>query len=423
MSKNHELYENSNKNNSNAIYLVFLIIYAGLYEIFDSYNTSFYPTIVSFIQNDLGIGDSEYYLILSIGSLGLYLVIFIQYLSDLIGRKPTAIIAFFGMGLSAYLLGLSHTPISFAISLFIMYIFFSSDSWVILVSEETPKEKRAIYSYIVMILGVIGVFIIPFLRNLLLDPSDYSTWSKMTLIGWLAMPISLLGIFLKESKAYLIKKNNPQFLEKWKKESIISRIREPFKENLKKIMLSFIIISFLIGVNYTSFQTIEKFFTSNLNVPLETISNIIFIAGLGSLVVFGITGFLADKFGRKKIMILYSIILFGGITSLVIATINSWISIVYITVIIAQIGFWGCFTLIKIYCVESFPTEMRGTASGWRSFSLALGFTIGALLASSLSKFINLGTLYIILAIPVVIIVPLLVIKILPETKLKKLIE
>jgi len=409
--------------NNNYTYLIFLLIYAGLYEIFDSYNTSFYPTIVSFIQKDLNIGDSEYYLIISIGSLGLYIVILMQYLSDLIGRKLTVIIAFFGMGFSVYLFSLSHTFITLAISLFIMYIFFSSDSWIILVSEEVPKEKRGIYIYIVMIIGVIGVFIIPFLRNWLLDPSDYSSWTRMTFIGWLAMPISLIGLFLNESKAYILKRKNPDLLEKWKKSTIISRIKEPFIKEQRKIMLVFIIMSFLIGVNYTSLQTIEKFFSSNLNVPLELISEIIFVAGLGSLIVFGTAGFLADKFGRKNMMKFYSITFSIGMILLVISTMKNWINAVYITVIICQIGFWGCFSLIKMFCVESFPTEMRGSASGWRSFSFAFGFTIGALISSGLTKFIGLNILYIILSIPIIIIIPLLVNNVLQETKSKKLIE
>lgn len=79
------------------------------------------------------------------------------------------------------------------------------------------------------------------------------------------------------------------------------------------------------------------------------------------------------------------------------------------------------FTLLKVYCVECFPTEIRGSASGWRSFSFAIGFTIGSLISSGLTVYLSLGNLYIVLAIWAVILIPLLVWKNLPETKAKDL--
>ncbi|MBD3350207.1 MAG: MFS transporter [Candidatus Lokiarchaeota archaeon] len=406
----------------NKHYLIFLILFAALYEIFDSYNTSFYPTIVSYIQNDLQIGDSEYYLILTIGSLGLYAVIIVQYLSDIVGRKPIIIVSFFGMGLSIYLLGQSHVPVAFAISLFLMYIFFSSDSWVIMLSEEAPKKRRGTYTYIILLFGVIGVFIIPFLRDILIIESDASSWSNMTLIGWLAMPISLLGLFLRETKAFQDQSEFKQFRRKWSKDVIIAKIKKPFDKVNKKFMFSFIIMSIIVGMNYASFQTIEKFFTTTLSVSSEKISDIIFIAGLGSLIVFGLTGILTDRFGRRIILTIYSVLLTGGISMLVLMTVSENLVGVYIFVVVAQIGFWGCFTLLKIYCIECFNTNIRGAVSGWRSFSFAVGFTLGSLVSSYLVSFISLGALYVILGVWSIIIIPILTWKILPETKSKNLL-
>lgn len=404
-------------------YIIFLVIYAAFYEIFDSYNTSFYPTIVSWIKSDLGISNSVYYFILSIGSLGLYLVIIFQYFSDIAGRKPILIVAFFGMGLSMYLMSLSHQVLMFTFSLFLLYLFFSSDSWVILISEEAPKEKRAIYSYIILLFGVIGVFIIPFFRNWLLIDGQPASWTNMTYFGWLAMPIALLGLFLKESRAFQESKNKRELAQKWNRKELLAKIKLPFSQKNKIIMISFIIIGFIIGTNYASFQTIEAFFTSELSVSTEEISNIVLVGGLGSLTVFGLTGILADKFGRKKIMTIYSFLLTFGVIALVFSTINEILILVYIFAVISQIGFWGCFTLLKVYCVECFPTEIRGSASGWRSFSFAIGFTIGSLISSGLTVFLNLGTLYILLAIWAVILIPFLVWKFLPETKGKDLVN
>ena len=85
-----------------VLYLVFVIFYMCLYEIMDSYTTTFYPMVVSVVTDDLGVNLSEYYSALSIASLGLFGVFIVQFLADVIGRKLILIIVFFGMGLGSF---------------------------------------------------------------------------------------------------------------------------------------------------------------------------------------------------------------------------------------------------------------------------------------------------------------------------------
>lgn len=427
MSENKSIERNGDKkgfDNDNKVvkftglYAVLLIGYMALYSIFDSYNTSFYPMVVSFVIKDFGTNLSTYYFYLSIGSLGLYVVIFIQFLTDVIGRKPMLIIAFFGMGLSAFILSLSRTIVEYSFGLFILFIFFSSDIWVIYMSEEAPKERRARYSYIVMLIGVIGVLIIPFLRSYLVNPADPSTWRLMTYIAWLAMPLALFGLFFKETTLFTQQKLVKKELKKWNKNELFNKFKTPFsKGNRSKIMV-FIITGFILGLNYNTFQTIEDFFMGNLNNNNDLVSMIILVGSLGSLIVFGFTGILADKIGRRPILTIYSITIFIGITGIVYFTIKDIVPGIFIFVVLAQIGYWGCFSLTKIYCAESFETKIRGGATGWRSLSYALGLTIGALFSSYLLGIahITVGDIYILYG-ALALVFPLLVWKFLPETK------
>jgi MFS family permease len=395
-------------------YFIFLLVYLAFYEIYDTYTTSFYPAIVSYITADYGITISEYYLGLSMASLGLYFVIVILFLADRIGRKPMLILVFFGMGFSSFLMGISQTFSQFTFSLFLLFIFFSSDLWVIMLSEVAPKEKRATYLYLISFIGTVGVFLIPYLRSTATNPAEPHTWVNMTYIVWVAMPIALLGIFIKESDVFLEKK--AQRLNKWDWNSLRTQIIAPFIGESKRKSIAFIIIGFVIGINYNTLQTIEKFFSLYI-LDNDTISFIILIAGIGSLLVFGLTGLLADKFGRKKMMNLFSVGYFFSITCLVMFTVYGFSIGVYIFVVTSQIGFWGNFTLSKVYCAECFSTESRAYSVGWRSFAYALGMTLGALISSWLTKFMSLGLSYILNGLWVIIIIPVCVKYLLPETR------
>jgi MFS family permease len=96
---------------------------------------------------------------------------------------------------------------------------------------------------------------------------------------------------------------------------------------------------------------------------------------------------------------------------------------IYIFVVLAQMSYWGSFSLSKIYCVECFDTEIRASSTGWRSFSYALGLTFGLLISSWLTTFIAIGYVFILNSLWVIILVPLVVWKMLPETKGIGLIE
>ncbi len=402
------------KRHFGKFYFLFLLIYLALYEIYDTYTTSFYPAIVSYITSDYGVTISEYYLGLSIASLGLYFVIVNLFLADRIGRKPMLIFVFFGMGFASFLMGISQTFSQFTWSLFLLFIFFSSDLWVIMLSEVAPKEKRATYLYFISFIGTVGVFLIPYLRSTATNPAEPHTWVHMTYIVWLAMPLALLGIFLKESDVFLEKKAHK--LNKWNWNSLRAQIIAPFTGESKQRSLAFIAIGFVIGINYNTLQTIEKFFSLYI-LDNDMISFLILIAGIGSLLVFGLTGMLADRFGRKKMMNFFSVCYFISITSLVMATMYGFIIGVFIFIVTAQIGFWGNFTLSKVYCAECFSTEIRAYSVGWRSFAYAIGMTFGALISSLLTQFMGLGLSYILNGLWVIIVIPISVKILLPETK------
>ena len=375
-------------------YFGFLLFYLGLYEIFDSYLTVGYTMHVSLVLDFFQTSLSSYYQAVAFGSLGLFFVVVTLVLADLIGRKLLIIIVFFGMGLSMFLLNLTQTIEQYGYALFAMFIFFSSDLWVIVIAEEAPPHKRARYSYIVSAIGILGIFLIPIFKILLTEASNPESWKRMTWFGWLAMPLSLLGLLIKEKPADpdrsfkdgLEEKENRIF--RINPKLIQNQLKELFIGNRWKMTLVFMAIGLLIGLNSTSFQSIENYLMNTLSpnfpdpeVRKNTIALILTVGNIGSLSVYVFTGFLADKFGRKPILLLFGFLFGISVFGLVMAAETGRIFMLYVAAFTAQMGFWGLFSLVKLYNAECFPSSVRGTAAGLRTVMFAIGMTGGSLVA------------------------------------------
>lgn len=409
-------------------YIIFLMVYMIFYEFMDSYTTSYYTTVVSYIEADLGIDHSAFFLIQAIASIGLLFVIFIQNLTDIVGRKPMMIIVFFGMGLASFILFLSNSILTFTIGFLFLWIFFSSDIWVIIISEEAPAEKRAIYSYIIAGVGALGAVAIPICRGIFITVApevDPTVWRGMTYLALLAIPLSLLGFGLKETTAFENRKlDDSKEIEKgWKAQW--KTLLLPLQGEHKTKVIVFMVFGFLLGASAAAISLIEAFFTNIIvtehGASPDVVTNIILVSVLGTFVFFGITGVLADRFGRKRLFYVYftinviAFIVLIVFAEPIVASESYWI--LMIAGFFENGSFWGIFMLSKTFCVENFPTSIRGTCAGWRSMMYAVGLIFGSLISSALAAFLSLGTIFLIFIILIAVVMIPLIAKYLPEMK------
>ncbi len=411
-----------NSTSSNGIrskrYMMFLVIYMILYESFDTYTCSYYYNIGSYVQTDFGINNSIWLFMLSIGSIGYFFSIVMHFLADKVGRKPMMIVVFLGMGISSFFLGFAREPISFTIFLFFMYIFFTSDIWGIIMSEEAPKDKRARYSSVILVAGMFFSISILLIRMFLIypDPTNPArkTWENMAFFGGIAIPLALLGFFMKETPAFKKIQQNDVDSTKISNDNIINTLKKPFEGNNRMIVISFILIGFILGLFFANAHSLEALLS--LQFGEESYNIAMMIGGLGSIGAFGLSGLISDKIGRKKTIYLYCIILFTATT---IASVFIEISFFWGIAILSFFTngfFWGLGAITRLFALESFDTDIRAYASGWRSFSYALGLTIGLALSGLLALFIPLHVIYVLMALGLIFIIPILVKRYLPET-------
>ncbi len=361
-------------------YMIFILIFV---EILDTYTTNNLNVVVSEISGEFfpdlssNAAISIFQIFVAIGTLGMYFVFLNQYLADRVGRKLLLVFTVFGMGIASLLINFSTNIITYTIFLFLLYFFFNSDIWVIYINEESPSDKRAFYTNLVLIGGVVGALLIPAFHDIIIN------WRGMTYFAiLLGIPLSIIIFFtFKETSKYLeIKEDN----------SLLTQKPKTFKENIKKIFKSsrrkefivILIISLIIGLNNLFILVGEDFLSDNFTK--EDVDTVVWVMGISSIIGYFITGVTADRIGRRPLCYLYSI-LFPISIFIIVLGVNfseGALTMVMIGAGLANLSYWGLRILISIMALEIIPTQSRGTGVGLKTLTSSVGITVGLILSS-----------------------------------------
>jgi len=354
-------------------------------EILDTYTTNYLNVVVSDISSEFFpylFGDaaiSFFQIFVAIATLGMYFVFLNQYLADKVGRKFLLVFTVFGMGIASLFIALSTNIIIYTVFLFLLYFFFNSDIWVIYINEESPADKRALFTNLVLVGGVGGALLIPFFHDFV----SLFNWRIMTYFAIiLGIPLSLLIFFtFKETSKFLEIKVN---------ESLVKERRKLFKENFKTIFKSsrrkefliILIISLIIGLNNLFILVGEDFLSDSFTT--EDVDTIVWVMGIASIIGYLITGITADKIGRKPLCYIYSIIFPISILIIILGVnlAGGTLMMVIIGAGLANLSFWGLRILISIMALEIIPTQTRGTGAGLKTLATSAGITVGLIVSS-----------------------------------------
>jgi MFS family permease len=398
------------------IYFRYLILVLIFVEILDTYTTNYPNVIPSQVIKEFladypqNVAQSIFAIIIGFATIGMYFVFLNQYFADKLGRKILLAFTVFGMGFSSLLILLSTNIIQYAIYLFMLYVFFSSDIWVIYINEECPPGKRGFWTNMILVGGVTGAILLPIFRSIYISET-VSNWRGMTLFAiFLGIPLSIIILLtLQETSKYQEIKVEKQ-LVKSSSVGLKTNLKILFSSSRKKEFIILLIISYICGLNYTFIALGENFISNSPNLNQNDVNIIVLVMSL--CVIFGylITGLIADKYGRKILVYLYSfllpiaifIIVFGSYSSKEYALI-----FVCIGAGLANIAFWGLGVVLKLVTIEIIPTETRGTGSGIKSLITAIGITSGLFLGSLFIFFFGLEFVFLFFSLLLLINLPL----------------
>jgi MFS family permease len=403
-------------------YFLFLFIFLCFMEIFDTYTTQFQNVVSSAVAHDFLSGSPDptaaMALVFGIASIGMLFVVVNQMLADIFGRRIFLFITMFGMGVASIFIYLSQNIIQYTIALFFLYIFFSSDIWTIYISEECAKERRGLNLNLVLVFGVIGVGLVMLSRWIFLPEDGATNWKGMTFIAFLAIPLSFLVIWIKETRKFEeLKKEKPRKLTP--KESF-QKLLKPFSKKYRKSYIPIIIMSFIQGLNYTFIQTGETFINEYLTEG--QVNWVVTAMGGAAIVGYLVTGFISDAKGRKPLFLIYSIVLPGSIALCVFGA--NIPSIAFISLLIgaslASLSYWSLGVVNRLVSIEILPTDVRGTGTAIRSVMTALGTILAGVMNFYLFPILKNGPTFFLYSLLLLINIPLILIFI-KETKSKEL--
>jgi MFS family permease len=411
------------KNNfdTSKSYFKNLLLVLMFVQILDTYVTLFPGAIPSAIAGEFlpGLTENVQNSIMAFASglvsSGMMLLFFSQYLADRLGRKKMLAITVLGIALASLGMLLSVNYIMYMVFVFFLNFFFSSDIWFIYINEEVKSNKRAYYSNIIMMVGLIGAIIMVIFR-LIFIKEDTSFWRGMTFFPMILGFILCLVIFLKlkETSKYLMSKESGVKETRSFKQDIASI----FKTENRKTYIFLLIIVLLRGGSSIYLSLFEKYIDDVGTLNQDQVTSIFFLTIFTVLIAYGVNGFLADRIGRKPLLYLWF--------SLAPISVIIWVygannienayTLVMFGYALSHITFWGSFGVIRLITIESLPTDRRGTGVGFRSFIGALGGTIGLLLSSAIILVFGLGITFIIFVMGNLVVIPLAAIYI-KETK------
>jgi predicted MFS family arabinose efflux permease len=233
----------------------------------------------------------------------------------------------------------------------------------------------------------------------------------------LGIPLSIIILFtFKETSKYQEIKSSKITLDQ-KTNNFRSNIKTIFTSTRKSQYIAILVISLIVGVNNLFILVGEDFLTDS-PFSKDDVELIVLIMGFASIIGYLITGIIADKYGRKPLLYIYSI-LFPVSLFIIVFGINlpeGAFIIVAIGAGLANLCYWGFRILISIVSLEIVPTEARGTGTGLKSLVAASGVTIGLLISFVITYSSGLALSFIILSSLFLINIPL-IFKYIKETK------
>jgi len=402
------------KNPQTRRYILYLVIFMGMIALMDQYLSFIETTAIPNILREYSVTDAQYSWWKALYFIPTFLIVLLNGLTDIIGRKKSLLILILLFGLAS--LGIVYATPSFHLyMLFFAIITFAtvSNMWAIPISEEAPAEKRAKYLSIIYFMSLIPLqaIIPPLLARAGLS------WKWMYGIMFLFMiPALVMWFFMKETKRYETIKEERR-LGKRKKHfygiGVINRCDLKYIIFSGIIWMCWLIVSMFVVWAGHYFMDIHGYTLDQWSITL-----------LGSLLMMMtgavIGGWTMDRMGRKTGLIigcagLGLFVVLIGLTPVPIARFMAMITGFFL-------GF--SYTWIIVYISEIFPTERRGSCMGWTTTTARVSYVLGPALAGimltvspSMQLFWILGGLLMIVPIVLVFLFHPY------ETKLKELEE
>ncbi len=318
---------------------------------------------------------------------------FYKALADKWGRKPLFAISTLGMAAGLLVIHLSSSYIMFLVGFAIISFFMGHDIQIIYILEEAPDKHRAkIYSFLKSF-GILGVVLIPALRDMLMG-DDATKWREIflvpALIGFAAVVLVVLfakdtKVFISERTEYLSRpyeeRQAEKALKKQQKEAqrnqsgVFNGVKYIFSSrDTKMLIISHIIFD-------SAMPAIALYFESSMHragMSTGAITKALFMVPVIYASITFLSGIIADKLGRKVTVTLFSATCVAGYILFVAGILLGWEP--YLIGAFAglyQGSYWIGRDYMNVMMTEKVPTDIRASVVGAEGLLVIIGLALG----------------------------------------------
>ena len=318
---------------------------------------------------------------------------FYKALADKWGRKPLFVMSTLGMALGLLVIHLSSSYIMFLVGFAIISFFMGHDIQIIYILEEAPDKHRAkIYSFLKSF-GILGVILIPTLRDILMG-DDATKWREIflvpALLGFCAVVLVLLlakdtKVFVRERIEYLSRsyedREAEKALKKQQKEAqrnqagVFNGVKYIFSnKDTKMLIISHIIFD-------SAMPAIALYFESSMHqagMSTSSITKALFMVPVVYAAITFLSGFVADKLGRKVTVTAFSTTCVAGYCLFVAGILLGWNP--YLVGAFAglyQGSYWIGRDYMNVMMTEKVPTDIRASVVGAEGLLVIIGLVVG----------------------------------------------
>jgi MFS family permease len=321
-----------------------------------------------------------------------------------------------GLCLLQWLVGFARNPTEYAVLLTLLAIFYRSDIWLVVMSEEAPPRHRGLYSALMVAASGSGSLVLgQLVKGMSDEPDAWKMVARFPIYG-LVLSIPIL-LFMRETRQFLRTKNEKRKLVDW------AVLWAPFRRPLLKLL---IVVSLLktviaggvmsaVAIIETEYLRVDNGFSQQIVGSLVQWD--VFATTLGWLVA----GFLSDRIGRRRCF--YGMALFYVVSLLCLALLPKGSLGVMVASVTQNFAVLGVYAILRVATMELFPNVCRASASAWSDLFLTLFAAVVSMgLSGALKQTgVSLSTVIVLAALAVPLVVPLYAL--LPETKGRRLEE
>lgn len=384
-------------------------------EIFDQYDMALMGLALSQIQEGLAIPETQIAAVTGVARLGVLLSFAMMIMADRLGRRRLLLITILGFTLSTFGTAFARNASDFMMLQFMARAFVYAEVMLasVVIAEELGAHDRGWGLGMLGALGSLGHGFAAIAFGFV-DDLPFG-WRALYTLG--VIPLLLLAWFrrslqetrrFEQHKAMGMQSGGFEFLR-----PAINLVRM-YPSRMVFLVLALVPYEF---VAVTAFTLLPKTLQEVHGYAPSDVTILFLVGGVIGILGNIFAGVLSDRFGRKPVMV-FAMVFFGlGVVGFYNAAgwlvPAFWIVVVFTTLAIG--------VLFKALGAELFPTSYRSTASGMRLTVGTLGGVLGLALEGNLYTLAGSHAAAITWMAPVVLISPIAVALLLPETASREL--